>query len=261
MARKFLYCLLFVLVSSFSCFAAEAGKGVFEGRWITKQYGPMAGAQVLLFNAANGPAPSASRFLRLPDAGAPVDEEGIFSIELPAGKYYLVMRRKADPSSAGPPEEGEPQYYARQKNGKAKLFTIRTGRKVNIGTISVFEPYKREKDVPRAGMTGIEGTVTDEQGKPVAGVRVFAYETPGMLGMPRYASDKTGADGKYVLNLTSGGSYYLKARTHYGGGRPAEGEFMGSYGQQGEAAAVAVEKGKLVKDIGIRVDKFSSKRK
>lgn len=252
--------LLLMLFCSLPCFAAEGGKGQVVGKWITKQYGPMVDGQVLLFNAANGPAPSASRFLRLPDAGAPVDEEGKFSIELPAGKYYLVMRKKADPASAGPPEDGDPQYYARQKNGQAKLFKVKPGKTLNLGTITTFEPYKREKVALKPGMTGIEGMVTDEDGKPVAGVRVFAYESPGMIGMPRYASDKTGPDGRFLLSLT-GGAYYLKARTHYGGGKPAEGEFMGSYGSQGHAVAVTVEKGKIVQDVGIRVDKFSSKRK
>lgn len=233
--------------------------GILAGKWITKQHGPMSGAQVLLFNAANGPAPSSNKHLRIPDAGAAVDSKGRFSVELPAGKYYLVMRKRVNPESAGPPEEGDPQYYARLKNGQPKTFVVKAGKTTNIGTVAVAVPFKKETPISTEGLTGIEGTVTDENRAPVAGVRVLAYDSPGMMGRPLYASDKTGADGKYFLTVNGQGTYYLKVRTHYGGGKPAEGEFLGSYGKPGTPGAVAVEKGKISKDIDIQGGKFSEK--
>lgn len=241
-------------------FAGE-GHGVITGKWITTQYGPMTGGQVLLFDAAKGPAPASRKYLRLPDAGTAVDDDGKFSTDVPAGKYYLVMRKRVNQASAGPPEEGEPQYYARMKNGEPRLYTVKSGKTTNIGTIAEVYPYRREKVVVRDGMTGIEGVVTDEQGKPVAGVRVFAYESTEMRGMPRYASDVTGADGKYVLVLTSQGTYFLKARTHYGGGKPEEGEFMGTYGPSELPGPVAVENGKMNKNVDIRVIRFKQQPK
>lgn len=255
------FCLLLMLFSTLTCFAAEPKPGTITGKWITKAHGPMTGGQVLLFNTAKGPAPASSKFLRLPDAGVQIDEKGVFVAELPPGRYYLVMRKRANQDSAGPPEEGDPQYYARLKNGDPKTFTVKPGKKTNIGTITEATPFKREKTAARAGMTGIEGTVTDDQGKPLAGLRVFVYQSAGMLGMPRYASDQTGEDGRYFLSLTAGGTYFLKARTHYGGGRPDEGEYMGSYGKAGEPGSVVVEKGQIVKGIDIRTTRFSSKRK
>lgn len=252
------FCLYMSLFSAALCLADESGKGVISGKWITKQYGPMTGAQVLFFDAAKGHAPASSKFLRLPDAGVQIDEKGAFVAELPPGTYYLVMRKKANQDSAGPPEEGDPQYYARLKNGDPKTFTVEKGKKTTIGTITEATPFRREKAAAKAGMTGIEGTVTDEQGQPIVGIRVFAYDSPKMQGKPLYASDQTGADGKYFLNVIQQGTYYLKVRTHYGGGKPEDGEFLGGYGRPGGPDAVTVQKGNISKSIDIQVTKFKT---
>lgn len=259
--NTFVCCIVLILMVAFCTIASAESSGVISGKWITRQYGPMTGGQVLVFNAENGPAPASNKFLRLPDAGTSIDGDGKFSVKVPAGKYYLVMRKRAIPDSAGPPEEGDPQYYARLKSGEPRAFTVTAGKITDIGTISTAEPFKKEKLLPKEGMTGIEGTVNDEQGQPVAGVRVFAYSSPEMLGRPLYASDATGADGKYFLNVNQQGTYYLKARTHYGGGKPAEGEFMGGYGKSGAPDSVVVEKGQIVKGIDLQGKRFSSKRK
>ena len=259
MIHKSFICLLLILYSVL-CFANESSKGVLSGKWITKDKGPMTGAQVLLFNVAAGPAPAGNKHLRIPDAGTAVDSEGKFSAEVPAGKYYLVMRKRTDPSSAGPPQDGDPQFYARLKNGKPRVYTVKSGKTTNVGTISMAVPYKREKQVAIDGLTGIEGTVTDDQGMPVARVRVFAYAKPEVQGRPLYASDETGTDGKYFLNVTQKGTYYLKVRTHYGGGTPKNGEFMGAYGELESPEAVTVEDGEIKKGMDIQGTKLSIKR-
>ena len=257
--KSFCFCMLLLLCSAL-CSAGEGGKGVITGKWITKNFGPMAGAQVLLFNAASGPAPSSDKHLRIPDAGTPVDSEGKFLLEVPAGKYYLVMRKRVNPVSAGPPEEGDPQYYARLKNGQAKTFVVKSGKTTDIGTIAVAEPFKRAQSATTIGLTGIEGTVMDEQGLPVAGVRVLAYSSPKVQGRPMFASDKTGADGRYFLSVTQQGAYYLRVRTHYGGGKPVEGEFMGVYGKPGAPGSMVVEKDKISRGVDISVEKYSARR-
>ncbi|WP_306532929.1 carboxypeptidase-like regulatory domain-containing protein [Geobacter sp.] len=255
MITRMIFIGLFLVFSAVSGFAEE-GSGTITGKWITKEYGPMTGGQVLLFNKANGPPPASHKYLRLPDQGTAIDQEGTFSVQLPTGRYYLVMRKRLDPSSAGPPLEGEPQYYARDKNGNPTEYVVKAGKTTNIGTITKVTPY-RKKPVTTDGITGIEGTVTDKQGQPVAGIRVFAYETTEMKGMPRYASGATGADGKYLLVLTRKGTYFLRARIHYGGGKPEEGEFMGIYGTSEKPNSVVVEQGKMSRGIDIQVDRLS----
>lgn len=255
------FCVVVMLLYSASCIAGAALNGRITGRWITRAHGPMTGGQVLLFNAAAGPPPASNKFLRIPDAGVAIDGEGKFSAEVPAGRYYLVMRKRVDPTSAGPPQEGDPQFYARLKNGKPRAYTVKAGKTTDVGTITKAVPYRKEKQVEMDGLTGIEGTVTDDRGLPVAGVRVFAYGTPEVQGRPLYASDLTGADGKYFLNVTQKGTYYLKVRTHYGGGMPENGEFMGVYGELDSPVAVAVEDGKIRKGTDIQGTKLSIKRK
>lgn len=253
------YCTLLIFLFAICSVAGAASNGILSGRWITKDMGPMTGAQVLLFNASNGPAPSSNKFLRIPDAGVAVDSEGKFSAEVPAGKYYLVMRKRINPDSAGPPDDGDPQYYARLKNGSPKTYLIKAGKTTDVGTITIAVPYSREKTVAIAGMTGIKGAVTDEQSQPVSGIRVFAYASPRMLGRPLFASDETGADGKYFLNVVGKGNYYLKARTHYGGGKPADGEFLGAYGKPGIPEAVDVETGKIREGIDFHIKRLIRK--
>lgn len=242
------------------CFA-ETGEGVFKGTWKTLAHGPMIGGQVFLFNAATGPPPSSSKYLRLPNAGTSVDNEGKFSIKVPAGEYYLVMRKRMNPGVVGPPQEGDLQYYARHKNGNAIAYKVTTGQSWDVGTVTLAEPFKKKIVVDMDGLTGITGTVADEQGQPVTGVRVFAYDSPKMQGKPLYASAETGADGKYFLNVLKRGAYYLKSRTHYGGGKPVDGEFMGSYGKPGTPGTVEVEADKVMKGIDIQVTKFVDKNK
>ena len=257
--KNLIFCMLLLLYSAL-CSAEESRPGTISGKWITKEHGPMTNGQVLLFNADKGPAPASNRFLRLPDAGVKIDSAGAFSTNLPPGQYYLVMRKRSNPNSAGPPEEGDLQFYARLKNGDPKIFTLKSGKTTNIGTIMVAAPFRKEKNVAKDGMSGIEGTITDEQGKPVEGARVFIYESARMLGMPRYASDKTGEDGKYSLSLSSQGTYFLKARTHYGGGKPAVGELMGSLEKSDGSGALVVEKGKISRGVDITVKSFSTGR-
>ena len=259
MRRIVVFNLFLLFCTAVFCFAAEGERGTLSGKWITKDQGPMAGGQVLLFNAASGPPPSSSKHLRIPDAGTAIDREGKFSVKIPAGNYYLVMRNRVNPESAGPPEEGDPQYYARLKNGQPKTFVVKAGKSTNIGTVTVAVPFKKEKLTSTEGLTGIEGTVT-ENAAPVAGARVLAYNSPAMQGRPLYASDKTGADGRYFLSVTKPGTYYLKARTHYGGGKPVDGELMGGYGTSENPGSVTVENGKISKGIDISVQKFSARQ-
>ena len=251
-------CIFILLFMVVICFA-DTGEGSLKGTWKTPSHGPMTGGQVLLFNAATGPPPSSGKYLRLPDAGTSVDSEGKFSVKVPAGEYYLVMRKRVGQNTAGPPQEGDLQYYARHKDGNAIAYKVTTGQAVDVGTVTLAEPFKKKNVVIMDGLTGIAGTVTDDQGLPVAGVRVFAYDSPKMQGKPLYASAETGADGKYFLNLMLSGTYYLKARTHYGGGKPTDGEFMGGYGKPGTPDVVTVEVGKVKKNIDIQGTKFRIK--
>lgn len=254
-----IYCLLLVLSAATVCQAADVKQGTIAGKWITKSNGPLTDAQVLLFNAAVGPPPARDKYLRVPDVITTIDSDGKFSVPVAAGKYYLVMRKRMGEGTVGPPREGDLQFYSRDKKGAARFFTVKAGGVTNIGTISEATVFQKRKVKYEKGMTVIEGTVTDEEGLPIEGVRVFAYLSPEMKGKPQYASEGTGKDGKYFINLNGKGAYYLKARTHYGGGKPADGEFMGGYGKPTAPVITKVENGELRQGVDIKTQRFTGR--
>lgn len=251
----FFFVFLFLFATTI-CFADEDKQETISGKWITKSYGPMTGAQVLLFNKAGGPPPSSDKFLRVPDVTTTIDSDGKFSALVAAGSYYLVMRKRANENTLGPPRDGDLQFYSRDKKGKARFYVVKAGRETNIGTISEATVFRKQQTKYEKGMTAIEGTVTDAEGLPVEGVRIFVYASPAMKGKPLYASEGTGIDGKYLINVNKAGTYYLKARTHYGGGQPQAGEFIGGYGEPTAPAIVNVQQGEIRQGIGIKTDRF-----
>jgi hypothetical protein len=254
------YLFLFLFATTL-CFAEDSKQGLISGKWITKSNGPMSGAQVLLFDKAVGPPPSSDKYLRVADVATTIDSDGNFSVQVAPGSYYLVMRKHADESTIGPPQEGDWQYYSRDKKGKARVFIVKADGKTNIGTIFEATVFHKQQSISEKNMTGIEGTVSDQEGMPVEGARVFAYVNPDMRGKPQYASEGTGKDGKYFINVYKKGTYYLKARSHYGGGQPKAGEFMGGYGVPTEPAIVNVEKGRITKGIDIKTNRFTGRGK
>ena len=102
--------------------------------------------------------------------------------------------------------------------------------------------------------SGIRGTIRDTNNEPVKGAIVFAYLTEAMTGLPPFTSYRTGEDGKYHINVSHEGEYYLRVRDIYGGGPPAQGAIMGSYGPD-KPAPVKVRKGKITDGIDMSVIK------
>lgn len=249
--------LAVTLVMTAGAFSEEVKRGHIAGKWITKEYGAMAGGLVLLFNAETGPPPLYEGQFRVPDAMYDIGPKGEFDAEVNAGAYYLVLRKVAG-GRPGPPKDGEPHFFSLDKKGQPRRFTIRPGKTIDLGTIAEVIPFKRAVK-SLAGSTFIEGTVYDDEGVPVEGAGVLAFLSPEMLGRPLYVSDSTGKDGKYVLRVNEGGTYYLKIRSHYGGGRPEAGEIMGGYGEQNDPAVVKVETGKVTKGIDISGKRFTGR--
>ena len=95
------------------------------------------------------------------------------------------------------------------------------------------EPVTVAEGVTVAKDSGAYLTVT-EDGKPVAGMHVFAY-TERVIGHKRPAalSSPTGADGRFALQLPVAGTYYIGARQQYGDS-PAPGELFGMYDESAD---------------------------
>jgi hypothetical protein len=152
-------------------------------------------------------------------------EKGSFRMSLPPGDYWLLARKRQQGGQYGPIEIGDyfTFYYGNPVH-------IEPNTLVNIQLETITRLSMLEED-PDATFTGISGTVVGNMGKPVAGLRVFAYASSAMTGTPAYISGATGADGQFRLLIPEAGHYWLLARQAIGG--PAtSGELYGKLGTQ-----------------------------
>lgn len=257
--RCFLLALLAVLWAGSIAFAANAKTGTITGTLQLAQGGPLANGVVLFFNAAGGPPPSHGKYWRVPDGMVNTDAAGKFTAVLPAGTYYLTAVKRAAGRTMGPPQQGDFYLPSLDKEGKPRECTVREGEVATIGTVAGAVPFQPQTNRPAAGGTAIEGVVSDETGKPAAGVLVFAFASPAMVGTPLFASDKTGPDGRYVLRVDHDGTYFLKIRESYGGGIPKPGELIGSYGEKDKPVPVTVKSGSSVTGIDIKGHRYTGR--
>jgi len=170
------------------------------------------------------------------------DRDGRFQIDLPAGRYHLVARRRADGTRAGELAPGD-------LNGTypGNPVEIRRGERLQLGAfpLTAIDPTVRARRQSAgtfvATGTMLTGQVLDPQGEPVRGVHVFAYLDSRMVGKPVHISAPSAADGKFQLHLGEGGTYFVGARSNYGG--PLEpGEWVGTFDGRPDHA-VTVTKG------------------
>ncbi len=103
--------------------------------------------------------------------------------------------------------------------------------------------------------TGIAGRILNAKGNPVAGAHVFAYTDP-VIGHKRPAalSFATKDDGKYLLELKEGGTYYIGARQRHGDS-PVPGELFGMY-EETPDHGITVKTDTLLQGVDIVVEEI-----
>lgn len=157
------------------------------------------------------------------------EADGRFQVDLPAGRYFLVARRRADGSRSG-------ELAAGDLNGAypGNPVEVRRGARLELGSfpLTPIDPavHARRQAQGTFAATGtlLEGQVLDPQGEPVRGVHVFAYLDSRMVGKPVHISAPTDDRGRFLLHLGAGGTYFIGARSKYGG--PLEpGEWVGTF--------------------------------
>lgn len=217
---------------------AEAGTGV-KGRIVHNRQ-PVANAFVYVYSekSAGLIGPSYGEAVR-------TAADGTFTIPLPAGNFYLAARKRADGARSGDVAVGD-LNGSWQKNP----LTLKHGETVELGDFSVTtvsaanrqERLEQGKFAPTG--TTLTGRMVDQDGKAVSGVYAFAYLDSRMVGKPAYISAATGDDGRFELRLGAGGTYYIGARSTFGG--PLEpGEWVGTYDARPNHM-VAVKKGEAL---------------
>jgi len=232
--------------------------GTLSGQILTTGGTPLAGGMVHFFNDAAGPPPSQDKYWRVPDFMQALDSDGRFTVVLPEGNYYLGAIKRVSGKTVGPPREGDYFYISADGKGLPKAYSIKGTAQVDLGRMAKAFPFKSSTVNYGNGITAIGGTVLDMEGKPVENAFVFAFVSAAAVGRPLFASDPTGRDGKFILRVSDGGTYFLRARSVYGGGPPVAGEIIGEYGEK-EPVAVTVNKGDRLSGFVIKVRKFTGR--
>lgn len=204
---------------------------------------PVEGAYIFVYE--KGASPHGPPFA-MSEATGP---GGSFDVDLPDGEYTIVARRHASGLAGSPLSEGD---------SKSEMMDI----KVAGGQIVETTLFMRKKDddekyfgAGEKAETAISGLVTDSEGNPMRGFRVHVYTYAQMSERPKYVSAATGPDGKYMVYLPKGGTYYIAARDHFGG-PPKIGDYYGRYDEGTiDPSGVIVNTGEELQGVNITVHK------
>jgi len=177
------------------------------------------------------------------------DTDGRFSLSLPDGEYIAVARKRANGDTTGPVLAGDNRsdFINLAVHGDQVALTI-------VAPVKIGDSRRLTEDA-EVTKTGLSGRILNSDGEPVEGARVHVYDHVQMSERPKFVSEKTTPDGRYLIWLPKGGTYYLAARDKFGG-PPKLGDLYGRYDQGTiEPSAVIVEEGKVMENVDIVVTK------
>ncbi len=226
----------------------EPGGAVLEGI-VRGPEGPVEGAYLHVY-------PDAARDFRGPDLFGPqgpvlggTGPDGAFSVELPPGRYFLVASKRQGALPLGPLQVGDLHGYY-----DGNPLELRGGQRARV-IVQLGEKLRDVRSGPggRAGLRGVAGVLKDAEGQVPAGVYAYASAEPNLMTgmMPPFRSDVVGPDGGYFIDLPEPGTYYVGARSGYGG-PPLPGEWFGIHGE-GQPAPVTVEGDRVTEGIDVTV--------
>ena len=187
----------------------------------------------------------------------PTGEDGYYELEVPAGIYYVVARKRLSGQSTGPLSPGD--YYSEHQ----RLVTrVEDGKfvEIEVPVVVMKAPmFFKSRVVDKETKTGISGVLTDPTGKPVMGGFAMAYIDKEMKRLPDYASTLSDEEGRFTIYLPEGGNYYIAARIH-AWDMPSPGEPYGKLGDD-DPTLLKVATGSFVKDVRIVMAPFSGEYK
>lgn len=248
MGRKIIICLLMLAFAVLAGCSSEqkgttapasGGQGRIKGQVVV----PLEGVTLFVYK------PGADLYGPAFAISPPTGPDGAFDLELPDGDYVAVARKHKDGTAVGPVVAGDNRSDFIKVTVKGGTLEMTVVAPVKIG-----DQRRLSGDVA-VTRTGLAGRIVDSDGKPVEGARVHVYDHVQMSERPKFVSEKTGPDGRYLISLPAGGTYYIAARDKFGG-PPKLGDLYGRYDQGTiEPSAVVVKEGELLKDINITVTK------
>ncbi|HAM49458.1 MAG TPA: hypothetical protein DCP92_01690 [Nitrospiraceae bacterium] len=215
-----------------TAFAAGQSKqsdiGTVTGVIHIKGGGLMKGGTVFFFDEKAGPPPSATKYWRVPTYAFEIEDNAHFTVMLPEGDYYMGAIKRQSGQRLGPPHEGDYFFISQDEKGQPKKLRVSKDSKIDLGVLEEAVPFKRET-LAQKGITSIQGTIYDENGRPMEGMLVFAFVNPSMFGRPLFVSELSDKLGHYELRLAGEGTFFLLSRTNYGGGPRSTDELLGVY--------------------------------
>lgn len=183
-------------------------------------------------------------------------EDGSYTIELPAGEYYIVSRKRESGANYGPIVTGD-LYDHRYEH---ETIRVQAGKytQLDFSLVDLSEPmfFQVFTEPQRKTTTGFSGNIVDEKGVPVQGAFATAYSDNNMKRLPDFASTLSDDDGEYTLYLPEGGKWYVGARTH-ARGVPKPGEPVGRY-EGTEDHSIEVPTEGFVEGVVINLKPFTS---
>lgn len=183
----------------------------------------------------------------------PTDADGNFQLDLPAGVYYVVARKRLSGQPTGPLSPGD--YYSEHQRLVTK---VEAGKlvKVDLPVLVMKAPmFFNSRQTDQQTSTGIKGVLVDQSGQPVRGGFAMAYLGQEMKRLPDFISTLSDEQGQFVLFLPEGGTYYLGARIQ-AWDMPTHGEPYGVYGGD-TPVPVKVETNSFVEQLRIELKPFA----
>jgi len=252
------FCIVALLSAMGGARAAAFQPGTITGRFMLTPQAAMSDGLVYIYNLANGPAPSRDRYWRVPDHFIKLDKDGRFTVQLLEGTYCIGAIKRNGQPQIGPPQEGDMFLLSMDNNGQPRKFIVKSNESVDMGVTSGAKPFAPSPDTK--GLTAIEGTILDADGKPEAGVLVFAFPTPTVIGKPLFVSDRSDQNGKFILRVNEGGTFYLKLRSTFGGGPPQAGAILDGNKEQ-PLRPVTVKTGETTQGVVLTGKRFPGRGK
>jgi hypothetical protein len=147
--------------------------------------------------------------------------DGMFSLALPPGNWFLVGQRA--PGAPAAPKPGDLFCFF-----GGNPVRVETGRAALVG----LNLSRLDADPAPDAQAGLSGLVYDEKGKPLAGATVYLYKSAadGFKGMPG-TFVRTKEDGAFRVRVKKG-TFFVIARKRKSGelfGPTAPGDYFGFY--------------------------------
>jgi hypothetical protein len=202
--------------------AAGSGEGTRVRGRVMNEGKPLAGAFVYFYPGTARRGPGYVARIR-------TDGDGSFETGLPPGNYTVTARSGSGGDGMG--AIGSADFIGESTGMVTVGSELRVVPDIAMRQVDP-ESWQERRWGQQQGDFVLSGVVRDDSGVPAEGLYAFAYADHRMVGKPDAISPPTGRDGRFRLVLPGPGTYYLGARSRYGG--PVEpGEMMGSCDAEG----------------------------